>query len=168
MRALVALVLVGCGGGQTPIETVIVSPLRVPCQGFEPTMCLEMMPEASPTERVFFGIDGYSHRWGFEAEMTIRREQVEPVPDGSSENLIMLELIGEVQRTTEPFDISFPSGGGWFFGPSGSVMLTDGTTVECEATLCSMIDSVDNTFSPYAVTFELVGDQALRALAVTQ
>lgn len=167
MRALVTCLLVGCGGGQTPTELAIVSPLRVPCQGFAPTMCLEMTPDRKPTERVFFGIDGFSHRWGIEAEIELRREAVNPpLADGPSENLILLDVIVENPRDVSPFDLTFPFGGGWFSGSTSPLTLVDGTAVECEASICTSIVAADQG-NPYTVTMEIVDDQTLRATAVT-
>jgi hypothetical protein len=165
MRSLLLLLVAACEHGQTPIETALISPLRVPCQGFEPTMCLEMQPDQQPVERVFFGIDGFSHRWGIEAEITLRREQLEPIPDGPSENLIMLELIVENPRDVSPFDLDFPFGGGWLTGTTSPLDL-HGTSVTCEATLCTEIRNADLNGQQYRVTFDVVGDQALNATAI--
>jgi hypothetical protein len=168
MRTLVTSLVVGCGGGgQTPIETVIVSPLRIPCQGFGPDLCLEMTPDRQPTERVFFGIEGFSHRWGIESEITIRREAVNPpVPDGPSENLIMLETVVENPRDPSPFDMTFPFGGGsWFSGTTSPLTMIDGTLVECEATVCTALNTAD-VGNQFVVSMELVGEQTIRALAV--
>ena len=159
MRSPIAalVLLVACEHGQTPVETAIVAPVKTPCQGFGPTMCLTMVPDQKPMERLFFGIVGYEHLWGVESEITFRREQVEePVPDGPFENIVLLDTIVE-NDIPGPFILEFPFGPGWF-QTSGSALNMHGTTVECEATLCSQILSLDGSGSSYTVTVELTGD----------
>jgi hypothetical protein len=165
-RSLVPLIVAGCGGGQTPIETVLIAPLRTPCSAFAPTVCLEMTPDRKPTERVFFGIEGFTHRWGFEAEIQLEREQLELIPDGPSENLIMVELINEAERITAPFELEFPFGGGWFSGTSSPLQM-HGTVVLCEAAVCSSITTAEQSGVAYTLTMELTDDdQTLRATGV--
>ena len=115
MRSFALLALVACGGGQTPIEVVTVQALRTPCQGFGADMCLTMQPDFEPPEQLFFEIEGYTHRWGVEAELRIHREQVEPVPDGPSELIVLDEILIEREPITAPFELVFPaSGSQWF------------------------------------------------------
>ncbi len=131
-------------------------------------MCMIMVPDQKPMERLFFGIDGFSHRWGIESEITFRRERVDPPPiDGSSENIILLDVIAENPIITAPFDLTFPFGGGWFAG-SGTQLDMVGTTVQCELTLCEQIRSASDTGTQFIVTMELTDDdQTLRATAFT-
>jgi hypothetical protein len=165
----IALLLPACTEhGQTPTQTAIVSPLRTPCEGFGPVMCLTMVPDQRPQERLFFGIQGYEHKWGVESEITFRREVVEePVPDGPGENIVLIETIVENQTITGPFDLTFPSGfGGWFSGTAPTLNML-GTPVQCETTVCNDILAPSGSGSPFAVTFEIVDEQTLRATAVT-
>jgi hypothetical protein len=171
MRLLLVLAAVGCGGGQTPIEVVTVSALRAPCQAFTAELCLVMQPDFEPPETLFFGIDGYTHRWGIESELKIRREQVDPpLPDGPSERIILLETIIEREPIIAPFQLSFPfNGNRWFQGSAASGTLDLlGTTVLCEASVCSEIVTADtNGFANFNVTFELTDDdQTLTAVSV--
>ncbi len=168
--ALALLLLTACTEhGSTPTQTAIVAPLRVPCQGFGPVMCLSMVPVQKPQELVFSGIEGYTHRWGVESEITFRREVVaEPIPDGSSENLILIETVVENETITAPFELSFPGGSGFFSG-TGTQLDMLGTTIECSQALCNAITTASSSGVPFQVTMELTDDpQALRATLVTQ
>ncbi len=167
--ALVLVLLTACTEhGSTPTQTAIVAPLRVPCQGVGPVMCLSMVPVQKPTELLFFGIEGYTHRWGVESEITFRREVVEPIPGGPSENLILLETIVENETITGPFDLSFSSGSGFFSG-AGTQLDMLGTTIECEQSIGDLIATASSGGISFQVTMELTDDpQTLRALAVTQ
>jgi hypothetical protein len=169
MRLLAILALAACGGGQTPIENVTVSALRMPCQGFEVDMCLQMQSDFQTPELLFFGIEGFTHRWGVETEMTIRREVVDPaLPDGPSERVIMLDLINELQPVTGPFELDFPSSSGrqWFVSRPPNLDMV-GTTVLCEASVCSAITSAQSSFINFTVTMQLTGDpQTLEAISV--
>lgn len=167
MKATLALLLLAaCEHGQTPIETAIVSPVRTPCQGFGPQMCLTMVPDQKPMERLFFGIVGYTHRWGVESEITFRREQVDPpIPDGPSENVILIETINE-NDIPGPFDLVFPFGPGWF-QISGSALDMHGTSVQAETTLRDQIIAADQGGFMYTVTMDLTSDpNILTATAV--
>ena len=165
--SIVALVvLAACEHGETPVLNAIVAPVRTPCQGFGPTLCLTMVPDQQPFERLFFGIVGYTHRWGVESEITFRREQVDPpVPDGPNENIILIDTINE-NDIPGPFDLEFPFGPGWFQA-SGSALQMHGTSVQCEATLCTEILSADSNGLAYTVTVALTDDpNILTATAV--
>jgi Domain of unknown function (DUF4377) len=168
--ALALVLLTACTEhGSTPIQTAIVAPLRVPCQGFGPVMCLSMVPVQKPTELVFFGIEGYTHRWGVESEITFRREVLDqPIPDGPSENLILIDTVVENETITAPFDLSFQGGFGFFSG-TGTQLDMLGTTVECDQAIGNQISTASSSGVPFQVTMELTDDpQTLRALAVTQ
>jgi hypothetical protein len=171
MRSFLScLVLVACGGGQTPIEVVTVAPLRTPCQSFVQQMCLTMTPDFETAETLFFGIEGYDHRWGVEAELKIHREPVDPpLADGPSELIVVDEVLGELESITAPFDLTFPFTGSnsWFTG-GGTTLDMLGTDVLCESAVCSAIlDRQINSFSNFSVTLELTDDdQTLTALSV--
>lgn len=171
MKPLLALVLLtACTEhGSTPTQTAIVAPLRVPCQGFGPVMCLSMAPVQEAQELLFFGIQGYTHRWGVESEITFRREVLDkPIPDGPSENIILLDTVLETEAITAPFELTFPGGSGFFSG-IGTQLDMLGTTVECEQAVGNQIATASSSGVPFTVTMELTGDpQTLRALAVTQ
>lgn len=169
MKRLALVVLTACTEhGSTPMQGAIVSPLREPCQGFGPVMCLTMVPDQQPKERLFEGIQGYTHRWGVESEILFRREVVEePVPDGPSELVILVDTIVENQTITAPFPLVFPPGfGGWFSGSAPQLNLM-GTPVQCEAAVCSDIMGPNNNGQGFTVQMELVDEQTLRALSVT-
>ncbi len=171
MKPLLALVLLtACTEhGSTPIQTAIVAPLRVPCQGFGPVMCLSMVPVQQPRELVFFGIEGYTHRWGVESEITFRREVLDqPIPDGPSENLILIDTVVENATITAPFELAFPGGSGFFTG-TGTQLDMLGTTIECEQAVGNQIATASSSGIPFQVTMELTDDtQTLRATAVLQ
>ncbi len=161
------VVLAACEHGQTPIETAIVAPLRKPCQGFVQQLCLTMVPDQQPTETLFFGIEGYTHRWGVESEISLRREALDPPPaDGPSENLILLEIIAENETITGPFQLEFPFGPGWF-QVSGSGLDMHGTSVQCDSVLRDQILTADSNGFSYTVTMQLTDDpNTLLATAV--
>lgn len=168
--ALALVLLVACTEhGSTPIETAIVAPLRVPCQGFGPVMCLSMVPVQQPQELLFFGIQGYTHRWGVESEITFRREVLdEPVPDGPSENIILLDTVVENETITAPFDLTFPGGSGFFSG-TGTQLDMLGTTIQCEQEVGNQIATASSSGIQFKVTMELTADpQTLHALIVAQ
>lgn len=170
MKPLLALVLLtACTEhGSTPTETAIVAPLREPCQqGLGPTMCVSMATDRG-METVFFVIQGYSHRWGVESEITFRREAIEnPPPDGPGVNLILIETIAEHETITAPFELTFPGPG--FFSGTGTLLDMHGTTIECEQAVGNQIASASSSELPFTVTMELTADpQTLRALTVTQ
>lgn len=171
MRIILLSTMIGCtGGGQTPIEVVTVSALRQACVNSAPQMCLTMQPDFEQPETLFFGIDGYTHRWGVESELIIRREPIDPITaDGQSELITISEVLAERQPIVAPFDLvfSFPGTSGWFttVGPERLNML--GTTVRCEAMLCNLITSRSSNFVAFGVTMELTeDDQTLQAVAV--
>lgn len=168
-RSLACVVLAACTEhGQTPTQSAIVAPLREPCQGFAPSMCLVMVPDQQPRERLFAGIVGYTHRWGVESEITFRREALDPPPlDGPSERVILLEVLDENDAIAAPFTLTFPAGGpGWFSGSAPALDML-GTTVQCDTDLCTQLDVADTAGQPFEVVMELVDAQTLRATSVT-
>lgn len=167
MRSLVFVALAACGGGQTPIEVVTVHALRTPCQSFEADLCLTMQPDFELPELLFFEIEGYTHRWGVEAELRIHREQADPAPREPSERIILDEIIIEREPITAPFQLEFPaSGAQWFVSRPPNIDML-GTTVLCETTVCSAMLNAQTTFTTFGVTFELTDDpQTLTAISV--
>lgn len=150
-------------------ETATVAALRQPCVGFERALCLVMSQDQQPLHQEFHGIEGFSHRWGIQSEITFYREELDPpVADGPREKLILLEVVDETATITAPFALEFPATGpGWFSG-SGTTFDVLGTTVVCEADVCDQLVAADLGESPFEVTMELTDDpQTLRATAVS-
>ncbi len=167
--SLAALVVVAaCGGGESPIETAIISPVLSPCIGFGPHMCMNVAFDGGPSTRQFFGIEGYDHRWGVESEITLRREVVEnPPADGSSQRLILEDTIVENDIPLGAFDLEFPAGPDWFSGTGTEVELL-GTTIECELAVCDELRAADQSAAAFTVDVELVDADTLRATGVGQ
>jgi hypothetical protein len=170
-RVAILLALAACGGGESVTETVTVSALRVPCAGEGLFMCLELTDVNGDTRREFFGIEGYTHRWGFEAEIRIRIEEVDDPPaDGSSEGLFLDELISEELTAPPQFEIDFPDnppGLEWFSGSGLALELVGTTAIECDQPTCDAILVQSEATSAFSVTMELTDDdQTLRAVAV--
>jgi hypothetical protein len=152
-RLVLALALLAaCEHGQTPIETAIVSPLQTPCVFLDQQMCMTMVPDQKPMETLFFGIEGFTHRWGIESEIKFRREPVDPRPiEGPSENLILLEIVVENETVTAPFQLQFPPGSGWFIA-SGTTLDLHGTTVTCDPAVCDQLISLDSATRRCAIS----------------
>ena len=168
MRISVALVvMVGCSGGESPIEEVTVSGIREPCLQFEAAMCLRMV-SATGTERTS-SIEGFEPRWGIDADVRFHREQVEPVPDGPSELLILDEIVEERPSGFTEIPLGFPSsapGVSWFSGDQSPLLLSGITAVTCDDAVCSAILEASQSGAAFTVTAEVLGDEHLRAIAV--
>lgn len=150
-------------------ETATVAALRQPCVGFTRTLCLVMAQDQQPPHVEFRGIEGFSHHWGIQSEITFYREQVDhPDADAPNEKLVLLDIVEESATITAPFELEFqPTGPGWFSG-SGTTFDMVGTTVVCEAGVCDQLVAADLGQSPFQVTMELTDDpQTLRATAVS-
>lgn len=158
MRVILFVLLVACSG----IETATVSPLRTPCQQtLVPSMCLTLDDE------VVLDLDGFTHRWGVEAEVHFRRISNGPkTADIPPYEFELESIVTEAHVALDPFEIEFPSKQ-WFNGAAPAVRLLDGTTVRCDAALCDELVARSDGESRFTVTFELTeDDQTLQALAV--
>lgn len=162
-----SLLLAACGHGD-PVETAIVAPLQTPCVGESTQLCLLITPAGEDQRREFGGIVGFTHEWGVETEILMKTEIIEDPPaDGSSEQLVLVEVVAENDIPVDPFTLEFPNGpGGWFSG-TGTELDLSGTAIECELAVCDQLRAADQRAEPFSATFELVGPQALRAIAVT-
>jgi uncharacterized protein DUF4377 len=165
-RSLVLLLLVACDGGQSPPETATIGALREACVGAFPQLCL-LITQDGEQHREFFGIEGYTHRWGTESEITFHREPIdEPLADGPNESLILLDVTSEQVTVTAPFQLAFPHDG-WFSRSTSLDMV--GTTVECDADVCDEILAAELAAQPFEVTMELTDNpQTLRAVGSSQ
>ncbi len=165
LTILVALL----GACETTTETATVGALRQPRVGFERALCLLMAQDQQPLHPEFHGIEGFTHRWGTQSEITFYREELDPqVSDAPTENRILIDIIDETVTVTAPFELEFPeTGPNWFTG-SGTTLDVVGTTVVCEADVCDQIVAADLGESRFEVTMELTDDpQTLRATAVS-
>jgi hypothetical protein len=169
---LVVAALGACTGGESPSEEVTVAALRTPCQGEGTFMCLGLTHADGSPGNVMFGIEGYTHRWGFESQIRFRTETIEDPPqDGPSANLILEELISEERVVSSSFELAFfdtPPGVAWFFATSSSLVLDMArTTVQCEQAVCDDILARSAATTAFTVTMELTDDdQTLRATGV--
>lgn len=151
-------------------ETATVAALRQPCVGFTRALCLVMAQDQQPPHVEFRGIEGFSHHWGIQSEITFYREQVDhPDADAPNERLVLLDIVDETSTITAPFQLVFQATGvGWFSG-SGTTFDMLGTTVVCDAGVGDQLVAADLGEAPFEVTMELTADpQALRATAVSQ
>ncbi len=163
---LVLITLAACGQGESPLETAIVSPIRAPCIGLGPQLCLTMVPDGQPEQRLFEGIEGYTHRWGVESEIEFQRETIEnPPADSSSQRLILVDTIVENDIPLASFSLDFPGGPDWFSG-TGTQLDLFGTTIQCDQAVCDQLRAADVSGAPFSATLAVVDAQTLRATAV--
>lgn len=165
---LLPLALVAC---TEPDEThtAFIAGVATPCQGEAPQLCLEAVIDGSGVvERFYGGIEGFTFRWGVESTIVYRVEDVEDPPaDGSSQRLILEEVVEERLDVVDQFALVFAElgpGSTWLQAGAtpGEVTLVGSTRVACTEPTCSALLEL----GPDArVGFEVTGatDVPLRA-----
>jgi hypothetical protein len=162
--------VVGCGASDSDVQDAVVQPVRQPCMGVGPQLCLVLeAPGGSPT-LIYGGIRGFTPRWGYEAAIRYHVEHVaDPPAGGSSAQPVLDELVDETRTARPRFDLSFGDvapGNRWFSGAQAPLDLA-GTSIQCEPSVCDAIVARTDARAPFVVTMELTGDDnTLDAIAV--
>jgi hypothetical protein len=138
------LAIAACGDDNVELHTARIQPLRQPCVGVTNQMCLsaiDLDDESQAQSLLYFGIDGYQHKWGETAEVAFSIEPIaEPLEDGPSSRHVAQHVeVVERARAGDRFSLLFPDFGGggdnaWFEpdADSNAIVMVDGTEVTCD------------------------------------
>jgi hypothetical protein len=170
--ALLCGLMIGCGTSDSDmvVQAGVVAPVRQPCTGVGPQLCLVLAASDGTPTLIYGGIRGFTPRWGYEAMIRYHVEHIaDPSGDGSSAQPVLDELVDEARSTRPQFDLAFrslPPGTGWFSGTATPLDLA-GTSVRCAPAVCDAIATRSEAREAFVVTMGLTdNDNALDAIAV--
>jgi len=167
-----AVLAPACESSEKDEQEVVVAPLRSPCVGAQPMLCLEYREDGGEAEVMYDSFTGWTHRWGVETRLRYHVEAIEDPPaDGSDRRMVVDEIVEErADEVGQEFELSFMETGpdsGWFVAADDRLIMVD-TAVACEAALCADVLARTASGAPFSATFDLTGDEdvPLRLLSV--